>query len=769
MPTYPVVSPPAGVPERDPHPLEVFFAPETVAVFGATEAPGSAGRALMTNLIRSPSGATLFPINPKRRSVLGVRAYPGLRDTPRPVELAIVATPAATVPDVLAECAAAGVKGAVVISSGFRGCGSDGAELERRLAEQLRPRALRVLGPNCFGVACPRTGLNATFAPAPARRGGVGLISQSGALLAAFLGDDLPDSVGCSAFISLGDGVDLGWADWLGYLVDDPQTEMIGIYAEALGDPRSFFHAIRQVTARKPVILVKGGRAGTAGPHAGGLAGRDDVLEDLFRRAGVLRVDTVGDLVRTADLLATQPVPHGRRVTIVSNACGPAVLATDDLVAEGGALAPLAPKTATALEALLPPRCRLRNPVDVGDDADAERYARAAALAGRDPNTDALLLILTPHATVDPLRAAEAVSRLTDARDKPILACWMWGAASPGCLAVLNRAGIPTFPGPDVALRALGYLWRHGENLQGLSEGAAGDVGVPAPGHGLAGTVVEAARQAGRTLLTDAEARQLLESYSLPAAGTRVAVSAAQAIEWAAALGYPVALGPLLEAEGLPGGSDGLRLSAGDEDAVRWAYRTLKVLARARKFKGVLIQPAVPADGCAFRLRSVTDPQFGPVLRLGAGGPWAAAPADEAIAVPPLTTAQVRQLFAQTPFGPLLQDLADNGLDVEALEQFLVRFSRLVAEQRWVSEISIDPLLVSRERLLALDPRVTVHGSDVREEHLPGLILRSHPAQGAIPEEPKPPPPAAPRLAEGTWQDEPEAADAALGQWRFLD
>jgi acetyltransferase len=716
-------------------PLEVFFAPERLAVFGATEAPDSAGRAIMANLIRYPCGATLFPINPKRAGVLGIKAYPNLEAVPLPIDLAIVATPAATVPGIIGECVAAGVKGAIILSAGFRECGPAGAELEQQIVAQLRHGNLRVLGPNCLGVACPRTGINATFAPARVRRGNVGFLSQSGALLAALLSADLPERVGCSAFISLGSMIDLGWAEWLAYLGEDPQTEVIGIYAEALGDPRTFIRAVRKVTPHKPVILVKGGRA-EAARRSEGLAERDDVLDNLFRRAGVLRVETIADLIRMADLLTSQPVPQGRRLTIVSNAGGPAVLAADALLAEGGELAVPAPATAVALGALLSARSRPQNPIDVRDDADAERFGRAAAIAARDPNSDALLLILTPHATIDPLRTAELVSPLAGGRGKPVLATWMWGAATPASLAVLNRAGISTFAGPEAAVRALGYLWRHGENRSGLHEDT-----TPATVHEQAHTrplgdrIVHTARRSGRTLLTGAEAQQLLAAYSLPAAETRVAAAHEAAVELANILGYPVTLAPFAAGAVFPSDVGVVRLHAGDPDAVRRAFRSLEAIVRdhvgPQSFQGVRIQPLLAPDACTVQVRSLIDPQLGPVLHLVAGSPWAAALGGHVMALPPLTSARVRQLLGQPPFGTALQALYGRGVvDLAALEQFLVNFSHLVVGQRWIKEICIDSLLASRERLLALDPLVYLHGPDVQEEQLPELVLRSDPAHG---------------------------------------
>jgi acetyltransferase len=715
-----------GIVQRGDDPLEVFFAPASVAVFGATETPGSVGRAVMTNLIRHPFGGVLLPICPTQRGVLGAHAYPSLVAAPVAAELAVVTSPAADVPGILRACAAAGVKGAILMSAGGRESDPAGAEQCRQVVEELRGGSLRVLGPGCLGVTCPRTGLNATLAGGLVPRGNVGFLSQSGAPLTALLNGGLPEGVGCSAFVSLGSMLDLGWAEWLEYFRADPQTGVVAVYAESLGDARSFFRAAGEVTPYKPVILLKGGRTVTA-HHSHATAGHEAILDEACRRAGVLRVATLADLFRMAELLSVNPAPPGRRLAILSNATAPAVLAADALLAEGGEPATLAPGTVAALESLLCVRCHPRGPIDVGGDADAERYARAAALAAGDPNTDGLVLILTPQATMGPVAAAEWVSRLA-AGGKPLLACWMWGASTPASLRILHRAGIPTFACPDEALRACGRLWRHGENLDGLYEfGPLTGLGEPTPDRGWAEALVVAARRSGRTVLTEAEAVHLLESFSLPTIEARVASREAEAVEQADAVGYPVVLEVLAENGG---GSNCLH--AADAAAVRHVYRVLERLPREDtdlpSFRGVRVQPAIPPGGQVVRLRSVADPHFGPILHIGLASPWAAA-GPQTVALAPLSTARVRQLIAQAPPGTVLRALGEHGPAARAaLEQFLVRFSRFVAEQRWVKEVCIDRLVVAAGWVLALDPSVTLHGPDVREEELPGSSLRFDPA-----------------------------------------
>jgi len=432
-------------------------APATVAVVGASEAPGSVGRAVMRNLLWNPFGGTLFPINPDCFAVLGVKAYPDLAAVPRAVELAILATPPAAIPNLLEQCAQAGVKGVILLSEAFREGDPARAGLEAQIQEQMRRSTLRVLGPNSMGVACSRSGFNATFAPRAIPPGKVGYISQSGSLLTALTSGSLPASIGCSTFLSVGSLIDVGWDDCLDYFTADPQTEQIGIYVEKPGAGPSFFQALRQAARHKPVLVVSGER-------------KDASLEEMYRRAGVLLVETMADLFSVTEMVATQPMPRGRRLALLSNSRGPALVAANALLAEGGKLAPLATDTLTTLDRLLPAHGSHRNPIDVGDDANPELLAAAAEVVLRDPNSDALLVILTPQAAMDPARAAEALVPVVSASSKLVLVSWLWSAGSAAALATLHLAGIANFSCPNAAVRTFGYLCRLDENRRQLAE-----------------------------------------------------------------------------------------------------------------------------------------------------------------------------------------------------------------------------------------------------------------------------------------------------------
>lgn len=733
---------PTRLDRRGGHDLDVFFAPRNVAVIGATDRHGTVGRTLLWNLVSNPFGGTVYPVNPNHASVLGIRAYPTVADVPDRVDLAVVATPAPRVPEVIAGCAEAGVAGAIVISAGFREVGPEGSALERQVLESARRGGMRIIGPNCLGVMNPLTGLNATFAGAMARPGSIGFISQSGALCTAVLDWSFRASVGFSAFVSIGSMLDVGWGDLIDQLGDDPRTTSIILYMESIGDARAFLSAAREVALSKPIIVLKAGRtqaaAKAAASHTGTLAGSDEVLDAAFRRCGVLRVDRIAELFSMAEVLAKQPRPRGPRLSIITNAGGPGVLATDALITGGGELAPLAPETITALGGILPAHWSHGNPIDILGDAEPDRFARSLGAAASDPNTDGLLVVLTPQAMTDPTQTAEQLKPLARVEGKPVLASWMGGADVAAGEAILQKAGVPTFAYPDTAARAFNNMWRYSRNLAALYETPILAAEGPAPDRAGVAALVERARKGGRSFLTEAESKELLACYGLPTVATRVATSEASAVEAARTLGLPVAL--KLHSESITHKTDvgGVQLGLGSLDEVRTAYRTIEaaVLAHAGPghFQGVTVQPMVKLDGYELIIGSSIDPQFGPVLLFGAGGQLVEVFHDHALALPPLTTTLARRMMERTRIMNALKGVRGRPpVDLAALEQLLVRFGQLVVEQPGIREIDINPLLASPERLIALDARVVVHEADVADDRLPRLAIRPYPTQYVAP------------------------------------
>jgi acetyltransferase len=713
-------------------PLDVFFAPKTVAVIGATETAGSVGRTILRNLIGNPFGGTVFPINPKRPSVLGVRAYKHISEVPEPVDLAVIVTPAATVPGIVHDCAQEGVKAAIVISAGFKEIGPAGLELERQILIEARRGNMRIIGPNCLGVMSPLTGLNATFASAIARPGNVGFISQSGALCTAVLDWSLREIVGFSAFVSVGSMLDVGWGDLIYYLGNDALTRSIVIYMESIGDARGFLSAAREVALNKPIIVIK-----AAASHTGSLAGSDEVLEAAFRRSGVLRVNSIADLFYMSEVLSKQPSPRGPRLTILTNAGGPGVLATDALVSGGGELAELSPEALESLNQFLPAAWSHNNPIDVLGDASPERYAKAVEIAASDPNSDGLLVVLTPQAMTDPTQTAEHLKPYARLEGKPILASWMGGAGVAAGIATLNQAGIPTFQFPDTAVRAFTYMWRWAYNLKALYETPSlpEDSAEYAPDKTLTSEIVQNARDAGRTILTEAESKQILDAYYIPTVRTVVARTLEEAAAQAARIGYPVVLKLFSETITHKTDVGGVQLNLDGREAVEQAWRSIQTSvtekAGAEHFQGVTVQPMIASgDGYELIIGSSLDAQFGPVLLFGTGGQLVEVFKDRALGLPPLNTTLARRMMEQTRIYKALQGVRGRRpVNLAELEQVMVRFSRLVVEQPSIKEIDINPLLATSDRLVALDARIVVHGPEMSQEQLPKLAIRPYPAR----------------------------------------
>ena len=726
--------------------LDTIFRPENVAVIGASERVGSVGRTIMWNLISNPFGGTVFPVNPKRPNVLGIKTYPSVGEIPADVDLAVIVSPAPTVPGIIRECADAGVPGAIIISAGFKEVGPEGARLEEEVLAEARRGRMRIIGPNCLGVMAPNTGLNATFAGAMAQPGRVGFLSQSGALLTAILDRSFRENVGFSAFVSVGSMMDVGWGDLIYYLGDDPKTHSIVVYMESIGDAKSFLSAAREVALTKPIIVIKPGRTEAASlaaaSHTGSLTGSDEVLDAAFRRSGVLRVNTISELFNMAEVLSKQPRPKGPRLTVVTNAGGPGVIATDALISNGGELSEVSPETMEKLNGFLPAPWSHNNPIDILGDADPERYAKTLETAAADPESDGLLVVLTPQDMTDPTATADALAPYARSTGKPVLASWMGGPDIAAGTSILNGAGIPTFDYPDTAAEAFTNMWRYTDNLRGIYQTpqlAAGDDEI---NRDRAEEIVSEARNSGRTLLTEYESKELLGAYGVPTVETRVAQSADEAAKHATDIGYPVVL--KLHSETITHKMDvgGVRLGLADEDEVREAYSGMEASIKEHfsgdDFIGVTVQPMVKLDGYEVIVGSSLDPQFGPVLLFGSGGSLVEVYRDRALALPPLNTTLARRMMERTKISEAFAGVRGRDpVDTDSLEKLMVRFSQLVVEQPWIKELDINPLLASPERLLALDARVVLHDPDSEESELPGAAIRPYPTQYISREEDK--------------------------------
>lgn len=709
-------------------------------MIGATDREGTVGRSIVSNLLESKFPIKVYAVNPSHSEVLGIKTYKQIGDIPGGVDLAVVVTPAHTVPQVIGECVDADVKSGVVISAGFRERGHEGILLEGQIQKHLSRGSMRLIGPNCLGFMNPTIGLNATFAKSMPQKGSVAFLSQSGALLTSILDWGQSEQVGFSAIVSTGSMLDVGWGDLIYHFGNDPHTKSILLYMESVGDARSFLSAAREIALSKPIIVIKAGRSDAASraaaSHTGALTGSDDVLEAAFRRCGILRVQNIADLFYMAEVLSKQPRPRGPRLTIVTNAGGPGVLATDALMATGGELTVLSSESLHELDGFLSSHWSHNNPVDVLADADAEGFVKAVGIASKDAASDGLLAIIAPQGLADPTQVAERMKPLAHTSSKPLLASWMGGDGVAEGTAILNAAGIPTFSYPDTAARAFTYMWRYTYNLRGLYDTPAlvGGSDVAADARSKVSETVLRVRAHGGTMLNEFEAKKLLALYGIPVVETRMAENEEQAVACAAEIGYPVVLKLLSSTIAHKTDVDGVRLRLQTAEQVRSAYRAIQTAVvekrGAEHFGGVTVQPMVKRDGYELILGSTVDAQFGPVILFGSGGVMVEVYRDRALALPPLNTTLAHRMMEQTKiYSALLGVRGRKPVNMTALEGLLVRFSQLVMEQPWIKEIDINPLLATSEQLIALDARVVVHDSAVQEEQLPRPTIRPYPSQ----------------------------------------
>ncbi|MGA8529536.1 MAG: bifunctional acetate--CoA ligase family protein/GNAT family N-acetyltransferase, partial [Acidobacteriaceae bacterium] len=720
--------------------LDTIFTPKSVAVIGASERPGSVGCTVLSNLVASSFGGPVWPVNPKRATVLGLPAWKSIAELPGVPDLIVVTTPAATVPEIIQEAVVAGVPSAIVISAGFKEVGKSGKELERQIAATIKGR-MRLIGPNCLGVMNPVGGLNATFAKAMVPAGRLAFISQSGALGTAILDWCIRERVGLSGFVSAGSMLDVTFGELIDYYGQDPNTDSIVIYSESIGDARSFLSAAREVALNKPILIIKAGRtaaaAKAAASHTGSLTGSDDVLDAAFERAGVLRVDSISEMFYVAEVLAKQPRPKGPRLTILTNAGGPGVLATDALISAGGELTEISAETVAIYNTFLPDAWSHNNPVDILGDAEAERYAQALEIASQDANTDGMLIILTPQGMTDPTEIAKKLTPYAAATGKPVIASWMGGDGVVEGETILKHAGIPVFPYPDAAAQAFVATWKHSSHLRDLYETPTARSGSVLDTHRLLATsIVERVRAGRRTILTEFESKQLLSAYGIPTVRTEMARTPSEAVRTAAAIGYPVVL--KLHSETITHKTDvgGVKLNLRTANDVEVAFAEIQasvtVKCGAEHFLGVTVQPFAKLDGYELIIGSSIDPQLGPVLLFGTGGQLVEVYKDRALALPPLTATLARHQMEKTKIYTALKGVRGRKpVDLSALETLVVRFSELVVEQRWIKEIDINPLLASPDGLIALDARVVLHEPGTTEDELPRPAIRPYPMQYA--------------------------------------
>ncbi|ANJ67078.1 GNAT family N-acetyltransferase [Halothiobacillus diazotrophicus] len=704
------------------HRLEPMFNPQGVAVFGASERPGAVGTMVLTNLIEAGYTGAIVPVNPKHDTVQGLPCRPDLVHLDQPVDLAVIATPAESVPGILRQCGLAGVMSAVILSAGFGEGGGgtgNGKRLQRECLEIAQQFNIRLLGPNCLGIMRPGIGLNATFSHNQALPGNLALVSQSGALVTAVLDWAQSRGVGFSAIVSTGDAADLDFGDLLDYLALDPQTTGILLYIEGIRDARHFLTGLRAAARMKPVIVLKSARhaAGSraAATHTGALIGGDDVFDAALTRAGVVRVERITQWFSAAQILASGLHLPGDQLLILTNGGGPGVMATDRAADLDVPLATLAPETIAALDQVLPPTWSHGNPVDIIGDATAERYADSVRLCLADPGVHMLIVMLTPQAMTDPTACARAVIEQAQKQTrpaKPVLVCWMGEGLVRAARDLFDAAGIPQFRSPETAVEALSYVLAHKRNQQVLMQ-TPGPL-APAAASDIEGArlILAAARSAGRRVLTTRESKAVLNAFHIPTTPTVLVRDADEAMLAAESLGFPVAL--KISAPALTHKTDvgGVRLNVRSVQTARQQVQEMLNTVRSAHpdvdIEGVTIERMAEVGHARELLIGVArDPVFGPVIAFGMGGVAVEVMRDRAMALPPLNAVLIDRLIQNTKAARMLGQFRDAPPVVaHGVERVLMRISELVCELPEVAAIDINPLLAGESGVIAVDARI---------------------------------------------------------------
>ncbi|MDT8376165.1 MAG: bifunctional acetate--CoA ligase family protein/GNAT family N-acetyltransferase [Mariprofundaceae bacterium] len=700
------------------HFLDRLFAPRAVAVFGASERPDAVGGRVFDNLRKGGFSGPIYSVNPNHKRLYGQRCYPSITAIGQPVDLAVIATPAATIPEIIHTCGEHGVRAAIIISAGFGEADSSGVALKKAMLEAARQYQIRILGPNCLGLIRPVAGMNATFSKNTAQPGKLALVSQSGALCTAILDWAAAHDVGFSAIVSLGDAGDIDFGDVLDYLAQDSETDSILLYVEGVRDARSFMSGLRIAARMKPVVVVKTGRhtegSQAAITHTGAMIGADDVFDAALQRAGVVRAMTVEQLFAAARLLATPHRVSGNRLAIVTNGGGLGVMATDRAVDLGVTLASLSEETLARLDESLPPQWSHANPVDLLGDASQERYQVAVHACLDDPGVDGVLVMLSPQAMTDTKGCAQAVIDARRASKKPVLACWMGEQQVEAANRLFSQHHLPSFPNPESSVEAFSYLASYYQNQQLLMQVPGPLVARSEPDVDGARLIIESVLAEKRTVLTITESKALLYAFAIPVTQSIECDSANDALVAAESMGFPVAM--KIHASDISHKSDvgGVRLNIGNAHAIRSTYHELLESVRGRypdaRLDGVTIEKMhTPANGRELFIGVIRDPVFGPAITFGTGGVQVEVLRDRAVALPPLNTLLAEKMISQTRTARLLGSFRNMpAIKMSALVQVLRRVSEMVCELPEIRAMDINPLIADENGIIALDARIVV-------------------------------------------------------------
>ena len=705
--------------------LDKIFNPKSVAVIGASDEEGSVGHALMKNLTESSFEGRVFPVNLKKTEVMGLKAYSSVQQVPEPIDLAVIATPARTVPDVLEQCGKAGINGIIIISAGFKETGPEGKALEERITEIKKKYSMRIVGPNCLGVIRPIMRLNATFISKMPKPGNIAFISQSGALGTAILDWALHENIGFSNFVSLGSMIDVDFGDLIDYFGTDPKTKSILMYIEGITDARKFMSAARHFARTKPIIVVKAGKfsesARAAASHTGSLTGEDMVYDKAFKRAGMVRVEEIADLFNSAEVLGMQPIPRGPNLAIITNAGGPGVMATDALIAQGGTLAKLSEKTMETLNNILPHFWSRGNPIDILGDANADRYRTVVEACLNDDNVDGIVIIYTSQAVAQPTEVAKSLAELIRSQsyqNKTILTSFMGYGEVEEANRILTNNSIPTYSTPEQAIKTYQYMYQYRRNLElqyETPEELSADV-VP-PKRPLLNILRNVANE-NREILNEVEAKTFLEYYNFPVVKTRAAKTEDEAVQLASQLGYPVVLKILSPQITHKTEAGGIMLNITSDNEIREAFK--QVMQKAKEYRpdaeiqGVTVQPMIKGQGYELIIGAKADPVFGPVMLFGMGGIGVELFKDFAIGIPPLNQTLVRRMMEETRVYKLLKGYRNvPPANIKLLEEILIRFSQMLVDFPQLKEVDINPLFINEKEAYAFDARIVIDPTKV--------------------------------------------------------
>lgn len=711
--------------------LKPFFHPQGVAVVGASSRPTSVGYAVFHNLLFGSIAGTrredgfagpIYAVNPRGGELLGQPVYTSVASIASmggaPCDLMIVAIPPAFIPDLIDEAAQHGVRAAIIITAGFSEMGAEGHALQEEVARRAKAAGIRLIGPNCLGIIHPANHLNASFAATSPPAGGIGLISQSGALITGIISLATQEQFGLSAAISLGDKADVIDQDVLGYLADDPETKAIALYIEAAKHPRSFFEALQAANAKKPIVAIKGGStaagASAASSHTGSLAGSATAYAAAFAQAGVLQAETIEDLISWSRALALQPPAQGPRIAIITNAGGPGVLAADAAFRAGLELVTLSAETLSALNAVLPSVWSRQNPIDIIGDAGPDRYAAALDIIGRAPEVDGIVVIMTVQAMTDPHATADAIvaAHASPTWSKPIT-CSFIGLIGTDLGRYLDERGVPELDTPEPAVRAMAALVTRGR-FNRRKKAVAADVSeMPAPDLERARRLVAEAQSAGQRNLDLARARDVLAAAGVRYNESGTAETPDEAAAMARRLGFPVVL-KLISPDVLHKSDvGGVVLGLTDEAGVREACtRIREAVARHQPdavITGFTIEQQI--SGTEIIVGTSRDADFGTLLMVGMGGVFVEVYKDVTFRLAPITRDDAFAMIDGIVAQPLLDGARKRPvLDRAELAEVLMRVSALVTAVDAIEELDINPLVITERGLVAIDARVIATG-----------------------------------------------------------